>query len=261
MKNRRINLITTFLFPVGVALSAAGLVLREHFYSGFGGGVFSSGPLANLVLYIGLGCILVSLVVAVGTTKMTQKTARTGVVFGIIAILMLWFSYFLVVGFDVVCHHLGINGKLNENGEVVVNSAGDSAKLADVMVTTTNNAILPLEYKVVGNNKQQVKPGQDIKYQMQVINPRSRSYHVRVQLSVVPGTAARYIAETTHVDGHSFTIGPNSKVLLPLHLRFSKALPVESSNVVLSYTFYDTSRHKNLKRGEIKDLIDGSATR
>ena len=221
---------------------------------------------AKLFHYAGLACLIASFSISLLTVNKRRKQFKTGLWLGAFTLAMFGFSYFLVVGFDVLCHKLGINGKLgaedvHETQTEYVPPSPIPAK-ADIMVLTTNNSILPITYSFKGGSSTQaVTPGETIEYTLQLNNPKPKAYNLRVQLSVVPGTAARFVSEgEQRVDGQIFHIEPQATLEVPLKLKLSPKLPNGIRNIVLSYTFYDVTHRLNLERGEIMKLVDQQAS-
>lgn len=184
-----------------------------------------------------------------------NKTKKTGIILGIVAILMFGFGYALVPLYNVMCQALGINGKTGGPTAQAQKGVIDYSREITVQFVATNNANLPWKfYPIVKSIK--VHPGENAKVAFYAENETNKTMTVQAIPSVTPGLAAQHLKKTECFCFTRQTLKANEGLEMPLLFHIDNELPKEFHTVTLSYTLFDVTNLKTKvpenKQGKIR---------
>ncbi len=159
-----------------------------------------------------------------------------------VAVLMFGFGFALVPLYNLFCDITGLNGK---TGQVSVtearNTTIDMSRSITVRFVTTSQSELPWEFKPLAD-KITVHPGELGKVNFSIKNMADHAITAQAIPSLAPTKVSKYFNKTECFCFSQQTLQAGEEIIAPVHFIIDPAAPKDISQVILSYTFFKSTK-------------------
>lgn len=173
----------------------------------------------------------------------------------LVLIAMFAFAFALVPLYDVFCRVTGLNGKVDDRAQTLVNETVDDSRYVMVQFITRSGAGLPWELDVE-HRQVRVHPGQPTEVNFAFTNHSDSVKYGRAVPSVSPSVASGHLNKVNCFCFEEQRLEAGERVEMPLVFQLTKGLPPEINTVTLVYTLYPVAREEE----QLQAMVAGGET-
>jgi cytochrome c oxidase assembly protein subunit 11 len=168
-----------------------------------------------------------------------KKNMKLAKKLAFVALGMFGFGFALVPLYDVFCDITGLNGKTSNSVATIQPMEVNKDRLITVRFVATVNSDLPWKFEPL-QKTMRVHPGEINQVSYVAKNITSTDTNGQAVPSVSPGQAALFFDKTECFCFSKQLLKAGQEKEMPVHFVIRPGLPEDISNVVLSYTFFNS---------------------